>query len=1022
MSSSHPKSPRNLRAAAPNVPSENASSSKEGHTPQLSPSSEPLPPGWVKQYDPVSQRDFYVDTAIPRSTWCHPYKDEQYLRERRRDNKQNIRRHSSASQGIVSPVILGSQRERCANGEPAKKKVRLATTSPKSATEPIPHDIGRELDFVLHREFSFPGKYCHAATSASAANPGLNVEGIGILGLPLSERDAKLVQSLVASSTKTAHPFKNVWELPAGDVQCCNPAWSAYLEDIVVKDIWKKLAPHCSRPRLVLQSLLLWEASSDVTEYNCTDIPNRTSDEFATIHVILPSCYTGGNVQLSFAGCSENYDLSATSSFSTSLVAWYHGVDCVVKMVESGRRLALSYRLLAGDEGIRPSLPSMPEKLDELRRFFRKWSDIQEYTPDSVPSIIAYPLLHEYRDDDLRADILKLEDRHKVIHLKALCDELGFQLGLATLDDHHIGSADESSTRDGQGRPRMLRVNTRRLTIKEVLDFDGVPLPGLTKLELDETNVVKTHIQPESAPDLVVYDSKDPHVIEFHYSRTIVVLFERRRTVEALLHTRRTPYAMERLHSVDRRRSSPVDKKIVAYVLDSLYRQQPYNFNAQTTLAEVALSWHDAKLWNDVARSTCSHGSLISALDSLKWLDAWRRFSFAAVRESLEHCYEIKGPQKCLEFFLDCDPDAFMSVERGTSLDGVLRWSSEQLTKSLGTLQSLERTHAPLFCALVRQKGIQYFWHVVVPPIIRVPNACEFWMEFLRSVHSLRAENTRSEEDESTFISLSDEGLATIISDFNLVIRSGDISLRSRRLSEIIDLCLSTRRLDMCRRVLFLTVPHDQGADWVPDLLNPFYIPNLRRTLREHNIEVYHKPFIDFFRAAIGCYLQYVLGPFSGELRRICSSCNVCSALDDFMVSPKLTQAHFIGSKTHTSHIQSHLVPAADLVASYTLADPAVEGGNVLIVNKNLDAETDPQWRARKNRGLEFLVSVGEMAIVDRIMGKRANDVALALEGKMHFVHLEDGSRAGNNPTPARRVAIHQMMQGRWVATSLADG
>ncbi|KAF7359147.1 WW domain-containing protein [Mycena sanguinolenta] len=1012
MNARHPKSPR--RPAIHEVPGSAYISPKDAHSAHSPPSPDDLPPGWIKQYDPVEKRDFYVDTAIPRSTWSHPYKDEQYLREKAQREKQNIRRHSSASQGIASPVIVTPQRERCVTGEPPKKKLKVISTSPQSAPVPSAHvDITRELELLLLRDFSFPGKYCHAATTASAANPGLNVKGIGILGLPLSDRDAKLVQSLIASSTNVPHPVGNVWELDSRSVECSNPAWQTYLEEIVLKDIWKKLAPHCTRPRLVLQSLLLWEASSDILEYECTETPKRT-DEFATIHVILPSFYTGGHVQLSFSGSLENYDLSATSSFSTSLVAWYHGVDCLIKPVESGRRLALSYRLIGGDEGPRPGLPSMTEKLLELRRFLRKWSDIQEYEPDAAPSIIAYPLLHEYRDNDLRADTLKLEDRHKVIHLKGVCDELGFQLGLATLDDHLIGTAD--SNRDNQGRPRMQRVNTRRLNIKEVFDFDGVPLPGLTKLELNESDVAKTVPSLESAPDLV-----DPHVIEFHYYRTVVVLFERRRTVEALLHTRRTTYALERLYHVDRRRSSPVDRKIVSYVLASLYRQQPYNFNAQTTLAEIALGWNDVKLWNDIARSTCSHGSLTSGLDSLKWLTAWKAWSFQGIRESIEYCCEKKGVQKSLEFFLDSDPDAFRSVETGQNLDAVLRWSSEQLSKALDTMQHLDRDQVPLFTALIRKKGIQFFWHVVMPSITRVPKAYDFWMEFLRSVYALRPEYTNSEEDASTFNSLSDEGLDTIISDFTLVTRSGDITTRNRRLSEIIDLCIATRRLDMCRRVLFMTVPRDQGADWVPDIVSPLYIPNLRRTLHDHSIEVYHKPFIDFFRAVIGCYLQHVLGSFSGELRRICGSCNVCAALDEFMVAPKLTQAHFVGARTHTGHLQTHLTGATDIVSFYSIADTAVPGGNILIVNKIQDAETDPSWRARKNRAVEFLHSIGEMPIIDRIMGRRYNDALLALDGKSHFIHLEDGSRAGNQ-SPTRRLAIHHLVQGRWTATSLADG
>ncbi|KAL7285212.1 hypothetical protein ACG7TL_000305 [Trametes sanguinea] len=45
--------------------------------------SEPLPAGWVKEYDPNTKHPFWVDTKAkpPRSTWVHPYEDEQFLRE-----------------------------------------------------------------------------------------------------------------------------------------------------------------------------------------------------------------------------------------------------------------------------------------------------------------------------------------------------------------------------------------------------------------------------------------------------------------------------------------------------------------------------------------------------------------------------------------------------------------------------------------------------------------------------------------------------------------------------------------------------------------------------------------------------------------------------------------------------------------------------------------------------------------------------------------------------------------------------
>ncbi|KAL9122999.1 MAG: hypothetical protein Q9187_000437 [Circinaria calcarea] len=41
----------------------------------------PLPPGWIRQYDPKNSHQFFVDTTAnpPRSIWQHPYDDQQFL-------------------------------------------------------------------------------------------------------------------------------------------------------------------------------------------------------------------------------------------------------------------------------------------------------------------------------------------------------------------------------------------------------------------------------------------------------------------------------------------------------------------------------------------------------------------------------------------------------------------------------------------------------------------------------------------------------------------------------------------------------------------------------------------------------------------------------------------------------------------------------------------------------------------------------------------------------------------------------
>lgn len=88
----------------------------------------PLPHGWIRQYDPSTHHNFFVDTLAkpPRSIWIHPFDDEQYQREhpdevrkeRERIEKEHIvhadtddeddHHHPSSSKQHTSAVGSGS--------------------------------------------------------------------------------------------------------------------------------------------------------------------------------------------------------------------------------------------------------------------------------------------------------------------------------------------------------------------------------------------------------------------------------------------------------------------------------------------------------------------------------------------------------------------------------------------------------------------------------------------------------------------------------------------------------------------------------------------------------------------------------------------------------------------------------------------------------------------------------------------------------------------------------------------------
>ncbi|THY45498.1 hypothetical protein D6C98_07809 [Aureobasidium pullulans] len=49
------------------------------HRRSMEDASREVPQGWIRQYDPQSSHQFYVDTHTERAIWHHPYDDDEYM-------------------------------------------------------------------------------------------------------------------------------------------------------------------------------------------------------------------------------------------------------------------------------------------------------------------------------------------------------------------------------------------------------------------------------------------------------------------------------------------------------------------------------------------------------------------------------------------------------------------------------------------------------------------------------------------------------------------------------------------------------------------------------------------------------------------------------------------------------------------------------------------------------------------------------------------------------------------------------
>jgi len=225
---------------------------------------------------------------------------------------------------------------------------------------------------------------------------------------------------------------------------------------------------------------------------------------FATLVVVLPSEFTGGEIHVSHGGENKVFDNAKDSAFDTTILAWYTDVTHEVKEITSGYRLALSYHLIDTSPGINPPhLPVGDTSLENLRDIFYKWSH-DEYPSVEAERVVAYNLTHEYSAASLREVIVKGQDQHIASILKQAGDSEGVVVlmgwlnarvdGSTSSEGWHIYHGKGDSPEYGQKTgsydvPVMSDVYKTKMWMDGIQDMQGREV-GIPKIELDEGSVL----------------------------------------------------------------------------------------------------------------------------------------------------------------------------------------------------------------------------------------------------------------------------------------------------------------------------------------------------------------------------------------------------------------------------------------------------------------------------------------------------------------------------------------------------
>ncbi|HYV38767.1 MAG TPA: 2OG-Fe(II) oxygenase, partial [Gemmataceae bacterium] len=287
----------------------------------------------------------------------------------------------------------------------------------------------------------------------SAVLPGLEVKGIGSIGVPVAPADAKRIISKASQApygrgeaTIVDTDVRQVWQLEPSQFELRNAAWSEAVAG-VVDAVKRDLGIH-GKVTAELYKLLVYETGSFFKPHRDTEkIPGM----FGTLVVCLPSRHEGGTLILEHDGQTKQIDFGGRDSeFQTRYVAFYADCRHEVTLVKSGYRICLVYNLASASKK-QPQAPhheaAVAEAAQLLKRLFA--------APERLNKL-AIPFTHQYTEASFDPKQLKGVDRSRAEVLIRAAQSLDYECFFALLMLHQEGIPDYGTIDHGDswGRRR----------------------------------------------------------------------------------------------------------------------------------------------------------------------------------------------------------------------------------------------------------------------------------------------------------------------------------------------------------------------------------------------------------------------------------------------------------------------------------------------------------------------------------------------------------------------------------------
>ena len=412
----------------------------------------------------------------------------------------------------------------------------------------ITTDLAGLLDTVQR-----PGDF-YAAGSAEIFTPSLEVEGVGPIALPLLPVQAEQLIAVAEQApygrgeeTVIDTNVRRTWQIDAAKIRIGGRHWSRDLETIVTR---VAAGLGVAQPVVAeLYKLLVYDQGSFFVEHRDTE---KAPGMFATLVIVLPSLYTGGELVVRHRDREARLDLHGPEPSDVAFAAFY--ADCVheVLPITSGCRLTLVYNLLLRTaKGRLPEPPSYETEQAAVADLLREWTAAKESPDDDSPEKLVYPLEHAYTPAALAFDALKGVDAAVASVLVPAAEQADCDLHLVLISIEESGSAEYT----GYYGPRRRRWSDEDededededgFEVGEVCDrtttLSEWRLPDGSESELGDFPFEETELCPPGALDDLEPDEQHFHEatgnegasFERTYHRAGLVLWPRQRRLAVL--------------------------------------------------------------------------------------------------------------------------------------------------------------------------------------------------------------------------------------------------------------------------------------------------------------------------------------------------------------------------------------------------------------------------------------------------------------------------------------------------------